>query len=103
MREKIFGHLPDGSQVMELAISGGCGIKANIITYGAVIKNLEVPDRKGMLADIILGQDTLEGYVTDPSASAALIGRVADRGNILLSVLQITDILIFPVGKKGTY
>lgn len=79
MREKIFGHLPDGSQVMELALYGGCGIKANIITYGAVIKNLEVPDRKGMLADIILGQDTLEGYVTDPSASAALIGRVANR------------------------
>lgn len=79
MSEKILGWLSDRDPVMELTLHSCWGMEANIITYGAIIKNLEAPDRNGMMADVILGQDTLEGYLTNPSASGALIGRVANR------------------------
>ncbi len=73
MSEKILGWLSDRDPVMELTLHSCWGMEANIITYGAIIKNLEAPDRNGMMADVILGQDTLEGYLTNPSASGALI------------------------------
>lgn len=45
MSEKILGWLSDRDPVMELTLHSCWGMEANIITYGAIIKNLEAPDR----------------------------------------------------------
>lgn len=71
--------LPNCSQVLEVTIENGYGMAANIITYGAIIKNLLVPDEKGRAEDLVLGQDSLEAYRDNPACSAAVIGRVAGR------------------------
>jgi aldose 1-epimerase len=55
------------------------GLEVKAISYGAIITSIRVPDRKGQFADIVLGHDTLEGYIPNPPYLGALIGRYANR------------------------
>jgi aldose 1-epimerase len=50
-----------------------------IITYGAAVTRLLVPDRHGRMADVVLGFDNLDSYKTSRAYSGAIIGRVAGR------------------------
>jgi aldose 1-epimerase len=49
------------------------------MNYGAIIVSLRVPDRKGQMADIVLGHEKFEGYVPNPPFLGALVGRYANR------------------------
>ena len=55
------------------------GLEVRTMNYGAIILSMRVPDRKGQLADIVLGHDTLEGYIPNPPYIGALVGRYANR------------------------
>ena len=48
------GTLPDCTDVQEVVIANESGMAAHIITYGAVIKNLKVPDENGNMDDLVL-------------------------------------------------
>lgn len=54
------------------------GITLNILDYGAIIQALEVPGRTGT-TDIVLGFDTLYGYLKGHPFFGAVAGRVANR------------------------
>ena len=75
----IFGTLADGRPVERVRLMGGEGFELAIITYGAAVQALYVPDRSGRLADIVLGHDTIAPYVTDRRYFGAAIGRYANR------------------------
>jgi aldose 1-epimerase len=49
------------------------------MTYGGIIVSLRVPDRKGQLADVVLGHDKAEGYMPNPPYLGAIVGRYANR------------------------
>ena len=72
-----FGVLPGGEEVSLIRLKGNGAVQAEIITLGAIIKSLWVPDRKDDRKDVVLGQDSLEAYLNNQSCSAAVIGRVA--------------------------
>ncbi len=55
------------------------GMTARITNFGGAVVGLDVPDKDGKLADIVLGYDTLEGYVEGNSSHGALVGRYANR------------------------
>jgi aldose 1-epimerase len=56
------------------------GLTAQITNFGAIIVSLFVPDRKGILSDIVLGYDTLEEYIRGNGPyMGAICGRVANR------------------------
>jgi aldose 1-epimerase len=74
-----FGNLPDGTEIREIRLTGAAGARASILTLGAVLRNLEVPDGDGGLASVVLGYDGLDGYVTNPSRVGATVGRNANR------------------------
>ena len=78
-----FGRLPDGTPVEIFTLSDGA-YEARIATYGGIVVSLKVPDRNGKPADVVLGFDSLDGYVANfngPSDAffGALIGRYANR------------------------
>ena len=50
-----------------------------VITYGAIVTEVDVPDRDGKMADVVLGFDTLEGYLSGHPYFGAATGRVANR------------------------
>ena len=79
VEKKLFGKLADGREVFEYTLTNANGMKAKIINYGATVVSLEVPDRNGKFADVVLGYDNIEGYVADKSYFGAIIGRYGNR------------------------
>ena len=73
-----FGKTGSGEAVERLTLTAG-GIEASIITYGAAIQSVLVPDRSGARVDVALGYPTLEGYLTKSEYFGATVGRVANR------------------------
>jgi aldose 1-epimerase len=73
-----FGTLPDGTPV-EIYTLTSRSLKARIMTYGATIVSLEVPDKAGVFADCVLGYDTLDGYLKSSPYFGAVVGRYGNR------------------------
>ena len=77
--KSMFGELPDKSKVEIYTLQEGA-LKARIMTYGARVVSLEVPDRTGKTADIVLGYENVSGYAADPkSYFGAIVGRYGNR------------------------
>jgi aldose 1-epimerase len=74
-----FGTMPDGVAVDLYTLTNAKGSVCRIITYGAVITELHVPDRAGKLDDVVLGFDNLQQYLTESPAFGATVGRFANR------------------------
>ena len=55
------------------------GLVAKVSNYGAIVTELHVPDRNGRLADVVLGFETLDGYLAGHPYFGAIVGRVANR------------------------
>ncbi len=49
------------------------------MTYGGTVVSLTAPDRNGKFADVVLGADSLEGYLKQTNFFGALIGRYGNR------------------------
>ena len=74
-----FGTAPDGTPVDVYTLVNSHGIRARILTYGAIVQTLETPDRAGKLDDIVLGFDDLQGYVKSSPYFGAIVGRYGNR------------------------
>ena len=74
-----FGALKDGTPIEAVRLSNAHGIRATVMTYGATLQSLQMPDRKGKVADIALGYDRVEDYEAHPNYFGATIGRYANR------------------------
>jgi aldose 1-epimerase len=77
--KKYFGTLDDGAEVFLYTLTNQLGLEVSITPFGGAITSLKVPDRKGVLGDIVLGYDRLDDYVRNPRYFGALIGRHANR------------------------
>jgi len=55
------------------------GVEVRAMNYGGIIVAIRVPDRKGQLADVVLGHETMEGYIPNPPYLGAIVGRYANR------------------------
>jgi aldose 1-epimerase len=78
VRMEAFGKA-DGKPVELYTLTNAKGMKAQIMTYGATLTGLWVPDRDGKLADVVLGFDDLQGYLKGHPFFGSTVGRVANR------------------------
>ena len=74
-----FGTLPDGEEVERFRLQNTAGAEASIITYGATLVSLATPDRDGLIEDIVLGYDSLAGYLEANPYFGSIVGRYANR------------------------
>ncbi|MCP5412744.1 MAG: galactose mutarotase [Alphaproteobacteria bacterium] len=74
-----FGQLADGTKVEAVTLTNGHGISARIMTLGATLQSLVVPDKAGNKADITLGYDNAQDYLSHPDYFGASVGRYANR------------------------
>ena len=74
-----FGKTRDGRAVEIYTLTNAHGAEMRVITYGGIITSLKVPDRAGHFDDIVLGFDTLDGYLKDPPYFGAIVGRYGNR------------------------
>lgn len=74
-----FGTLSDGTPVQRWTLERA-GVRVRVLSYGGIVQSLEVPDRDGRSADVVLGFADLDGYLAHPGPYlGALIGRYANR------------------------
>ena len=82
-----FGKTKEGEAVDIFTLQNSKGMKVRLITFGATIQSIEVPDNKGKIADVIVGFDTLDGFLTEHPYFGGTIGRVCNRiGNAKFSL-----------------
>ena len=74
-----YGTTPDGESVRIYTLTNTSGLEARVITYGGIIVSLRTPDRDGNLDDVVLGFDSLEGYLAKHPFFGTLVGRYANR------------------------
>ena len=74
-----FGTTPEGKEIFKYTLKNNRGMEVDIITYGAIITAIRVPDRKREPGDVVLGFDTLEEYLGDHPYIGAMVGRVCNR------------------------
>jgi aldose 1-epimerase len=79
VESRPFGMTKDGISVNLYTLTNAKGTKAAITNYGGIIVSLETPDRTGKLADIVLGFDSLDGYLGEHPYFGAIIGRYGNR------------------------
>jgi aldose 1-epimerase len=74
--------------VYRYTLTNDRGMSVNILTYGGIVQSINVPDRHGRDADVVLGFPTLQDYVTEDSPPVTvdggpyfgeLIGRYGNR------------------------
>jgi len=76
---KIFGKTATGGAVTIFTLTNSHGLKARVMTWGATLVSMEVPDRSGKLADVTLGFDSLDGYLGSHPFFGVIAGRYANR------------------------
>jgi aldose 1-epimerase len=74
-----FGKLKDGQTVHQYTLTNKNGAVAKVMTYGATLTELHVPDRDGKLGDVVLGFDNLAAYEKGHPFFGSTVGRVANR------------------------
>lgn len=79
MQKENFGTLPDGREVTKHVLKNKNGVEVHVINYGGIITHLKAPDKNGKLEDIVLGYDSLAGYLRETPYFGAIIGRYGNR------------------------
>ena len=74
-----FGQLADGTKVEAVTLTNAAGMSAKIMTLGATLQSLIVPDKAGHKDDVVLGYDTAQEYLSRPDYFGASVGRYANR------------------------
>jgi aldose 1-epimerase len=79
MEQAHFGTTDDGREVEIYTLGHAAGMRVRILNFGCIIASLEVPDRRGRMASVVLGLDSLAGYATRSPHFGAIAGRFANR------------------------
>ncbi|HVJ68621.1 MAG TPA: aldose epimerase family protein [Caulifigura sp.] len=75
-----FGKTADGEAVELYTLKNSKGVIAKIMTRGATLTQLVVPDKSGKTADVVLGFDNVAGYESDDNQYfGCTVGRVGNR------------------------
>ena len=77
--KNLFGTMPDGTEVFCWTLVNEKGFTAKVLDYGATVQSVIIPDKNGNPVDVVLGYDTLEGYISGDCYIGATIGRFANR------------------------
>ncbi|MDQ0813609.1 aldose 1-epimerase [Streptomyces sp. B3I7] len=76
--KELFGTLADGTKVYRWSLENGA-TRLKVLSYGGIVQSLEIPDRHGRHANVSLGYDNLDAYVTGTTFFGATIGRYGNR------------------------
>jgi aldose 1-epimerase len=77
--KEAWGKTSDGRTVDRYTLTNPAGAEVDIITWGAIVTRIAVPDRTGKKDDVVLGFDTLAGYLGQHPYFGAIVGRYGNR------------------------
>jgi aldose 1-epimerase len=79
VQKMTFGKTEDGTSIDLYTLTNKKGMTAKVMTYGAILTELDVPDKSGKTADVVLGFADLKGYLGGHPYFGSNVGRVANR------------------------
>ncbi len=79
LQKRSFGKTRAGEAVDLFTITNANGLEASITNFGGIVVSLKAPDRAGKSVDVVLGFDTLDGYLGDNPYFGAIVGRYGNR------------------------
>lgn len=79
MKSRRYGVTEDGEPVDAYTLTSAAGMQVRILTLGCIIARLEVPDRRGKAANVVLGLNSLSDYLHRSPHFGAIAGRYANR------------------------
>lgn len=79
LTSKKFGEMPCGREVVLYTISNANGFSVSIINFGAIVTEIKAPDASGKYENVVLGFDSLDGYMKNNLYFGAICGRYANR------------------------
>ncbi len=79
MEKSLFGITPEGKNVDKYSITNKNGMTLEVITYGATIQGVKIPCKDGVLRDVAVGFDNLDGHINYSDYEGNTVGRYANR------------------------
>jgi aldose 1-epimerase len=79
LKKQLFGKTADGQEIDLYTLTNRNGVAIGIMNRGGTVVSIRVPDRNGKLGDVVLGFDSLDGYLKDNPFFGALVGRYGNR------------------------
>ena len=73
------GMAPDGTAVAAVVLENRHGLRATLLSWGALLQKLEVPGRSGQRDDVVLGFETLAPYLVRHPNFGVTVGRYGNR------------------------
>lgn len=77
--KSFFGTTSSREAVTKYTLKNKTGATCDVIDFGAIITSLNVPDRDGKFADVVLGFNNVASYETKSPYFGAIVGRYANR------------------------
>ncbi len=74
-----YGKTAEGEEVALYTLTNSKGMRATVTNYGARVVSLMTPDRTGAMGDVVLGFDSLDGYLKENPFFGAIVGRYGNR------------------------
>jgi aldose 1-epimerase len=77
--KSVFGQTQDGTAIEIYTLNNAHGASARVMTFGATLVDLNMPDRNGKMGDVVLGFDDLKQYLGKTPFFGVTVGRYANR------------------------
>ncbi len=77
--KQVYGKMPDGTEVDLYTLTNANGIEAKVMTLGATLTTVKIPDRNGKLDVVTLHKDSFDGYLRGHPLFGSVVGRFANR------------------------
>jgi aldose 1-epimerase len=80
IEQRDFGTMPDGTTNQQFTLRNAKGMSAKVMTYAAMLCEVQAPDRNGAFTNVVPGADSFDAYLRNSfGAWSQTIGRVANR------------------------
>lgn len=79
VKTDIVGYTSDGIPVHQFLITNTNGFSIAVLDYGAIIREINTPDRQGAFKNIVLGFDAIEDYENRSPYFGGIVGRYGNR------------------------
>jgi aldose 1-epimerase len=76
---QTWGRTREGDEITLFTLASRSLTAIQVISYGATLSSVRLPDRQGRVEEVTLGFDSLEGYLNPHPYFGSSIGRVANR------------------------
>ncbi len=89
--KEVFAVLENGVEAERYTLTNENGVSASFTNLGAMWLTMIVPDKNGNLADVVLGYDNAEQYLTSTDHLGEVVGRNANRiGDAVFTLNEFT-------------